>query len=161
MLVIKPLSKVPEYIERVAKIYVDEWLDHYSREWNIHTIDEMVQDLVENYLDQTYVGYFEGDGDGGSVFVGTVALLDEDLKSHSHLSPWMTCLYVEPEYRGRGYGRKLAEYVMTCGSRGKVFLWCDSDAKKRLYQHWGFSVLEEISNSGYGDDGVIYVMQRF
>jgi aminopeptidase-like protein len=84
------LREHQDLLPTLASIYMEEWGWHFSSEWDIVTLEDMIEDLRENYLDATYVAFID------KVFVGTVALLDADLKSHMHLKPWMTCLYVNP-----------------------------------------------------------------
>lgn len=43
--------------------------------------------------------------------VGTVGLWRCDLLSRQDLTPWLAALYVATEYRGRGLGRQLQDFV--------------------------------------------------
>ncbi|MCP5781392.1 GNAT family N-acetyltransferase, partial [Klebsiella pneumoniae] len=38
---------------------------------------------------------------------GLVLLIDNDLDSHAHLTPWLASLYVDPAFRNKGVGKQL------------------------------------------------------
>lgn len=111
----------------------------------------MVQDIKDNFLDCTYTALSED----GNTFIGTIALLDCDLRSHEHLSPWVSSLYVDPVYRNQGVGKMLMDYV-TASIKGSVYLWCYTEHEKDLYERWGFIV---IDNTQY-DDKPAWVMAK-
>src|SRR5437867_10096139 len=39
--------------------------------------------------------------------LGSISLLEDDMDTHKHLSPWLASLFVVPQKRGRGIGAKL------------------------------------------------------
>lgn len=127
-------------VPKIAVVYLQEWGWHYRDEWGITTLEEMIKDLVDNYLDDTLV-LLQGDGN----WIGTVALLQEDSKSHTHMGPWVTCLYVKPAFRRMGYGRML---VNTVSCDKDTYLWCYTEREKELYMRWGFTVTEEFTYHG-------------
>lgn len=145
-MVIEPLSAHPHLADEIGRIYFQEWGWHFADEWFKYSVEDIVQDLRENYMDATYVGLENGE------LVGTVALLDQDLKARSDLGPWATCLYVRPPYRNMGYGRELLDHV----GRGTTYLWCSNPRERDMYQRWGFSLVEELPYDG----APAYVMVR-
>jgi GNAT superfamily N-acetyltransferase len=44
--------------------------------------------------------------------IGSYALLRSDLNSRQDLFPWLACLYVEPEYRGKNIGAQLQNHAI-------------------------------------------------
>ena len=141
----------PETVDIIADVYMAEWAWHYAEEWDIRTAAEMIDDLRANYMDCTYVATLP---DGS--FVGTVALLDSDLKSHTHLAPWVTCLYVVPGMRRRGLGRFMVDFA--CEKAGTTcYLWCYTDAERETYYRWGF---ELIDTAEYANDRKAFVMSN-
>lgn len=138
---IKTLNECPNLVKQTSEIYLQEWWWHYAEEWNINNLDEMIKDVKDNYLDKTFVAFID-DGSGGEVFVGTIAVLDADLKSHMHIGPWVTCLYVVPAYRRRGIARQLMEYVLL--KEQVCYLWCYDEKERDLYEQWNFRVIEDI-----------------
>jgi GNAT superfamily N-acetyltransferase len=129
------LRNKQEYIPQIASIYIQEWSWHFREEWNITTYEEMIKDIIDNFLDDTYLFFTN------KQFIGTFAILNSDLKSHLHLCPWFTCLYVIPEYRNRGYGTYMIETVKQ--HNPELYLWCYTEKERNLYSKLGFQLYEE------------------
>ena len=127
---------------------MDEWAWHYAVEWNINNLDEMVADLTNNYSDDTFVA-LDCPVDGQeAVVIGTVALLDSDLRSHLHLACWVTCLWVAPEHRRTGIGKQLVDHAVSIANTETVHLWCYTTNERDLYGKWGFQLIERIQYDG-------------
>lgn len=139
----------PEFISIIADIYMQEWSWHYADEWNIFTKEEMIFDLSNN-LKNTYLAFKEND------FIGTIAVLDNDLRSHTHLTPWIACLYVCPKYRNQGFGKQLMDYARSLSS-DRVYLWCYTEREKKRYEKWGFKVIESCK---YNNNMDAYVLSK-
>ncbi len=99
------------------------------------TLEEMIKDLNDNFLHETYVLLNDNDE-----FIGTIALLEEDLQSHKHLKPWITCLYIDPKYRNQGYAKQLVKHVL----KDQIYLWCYNEREKQIYEKWGAKIIEEF-----------------
>jgi predicted N-acetyltransferase YhbS len=142
---IVPLDSCPPgVLEAVAAVYLDEWGWHYAQEWDVVGLAAMIDDLRRNdYASDTYVILCPE----SSELVGTVALLACDLRSHAHLRPWVSCLWVAPQHRRRGIGRRLVDHVVSA-VEGNAFLWCYSVRERDRYARWGFELLEETSYRG-------------
>ena len=83
----------PGVLEAVAAVYLQEWGWHYATEWDVEGMDAMVEDLRrDEYVSNTYAVFSRDPTRDAPELLGTVALLACDLKSHSHLRPWVTCL---------------------------------------------------------------------
>jgi len=65
----------------------------------------------------------------GELPVGMVSVKETDLLRRQDLSPWLSALYVSPEYRSKGVGTELIRAVLNlCSYKGfnRVFLFIDS-----------------------------------
>jgi len=87
--------------------------------------------------------------------VGMVSLRKTDLLSREDLSPWLSALYVLPEYRNRGIGSELIETVLN-SSRMKgfkrIFLFLDNRdiiELEKFYSSRGWIYLDD----GHDCDG--------
>lgn len=82
--------------------------------------------------------------------VGLACLVDCDLDSHRHFSPWLASVLVEPDHRGYGIGSALSErateeaHVFGCA---RVYLFTFD--KQDFYQGLGWSKLEETLLLGH------------
>ena len=89
---------------------------------------------------------------------GCCALLTNDLISRQDLWPWLACLYVEPDYRGRALGATLLEHGATEAKRmgyGTLYLTTDHDG---YYEKYGWSRMEDGYNL-FGERSHIYWLE--
>ena|SRR2546430_4646295 len=76
--------------------------------------------------------------------IGLACLVDCDLDSHAHLSPWLASVLVEKDYRGCGIGSALSERVTTEAQLlGFSRLYLFTLDKQRFYQRLGWSIVEK------------------
>jgi len=98
MIEIVHISEAVAHIDTLSRWMCDEW----GTENNIDFFKSIVNhSLSKENLPQTFVAM---DGD---VPVGTIGLWRCDMVSRQDLFPWLSALYVIPEYRKKGIGEKL------------------------------------------------------
>jgi GNAT superfamily N-acetyltransferase len=130
------LAEYPHFVKTIAKIYMDEWSWHYESECGITTLEEMTSDILDHHLHNIMVLL-----DDDAEFIGTFAILECDLVSHSDLSPWLASLYVIPSHRNRGIGKMLVDFACNELMNGKkIYLWCYQEREKLLYTRYGFKL---------------------
>jgi GNAT superfamily N-acetyltransferase len=101
------LADRPEYKDLVAK-----WLwSFWGAPGNYEFYRSMIQHCRKDDFPLVYVASID------CTPVGTVALLRADLFSRQDLFPWMADLYVPPEYRNRGIGSALQDFVLADARR--------------------------------------------
>lgn len=89
----------------------------------------------------------------GELPVGMVSIKTNDLLKREDLSPWLSALYVSPDYRERGIGTELINAVINlCAYKGfrRVFLFIDSRHMKELevyYKARGWIFLDVDTDS--------------
>ncbi|WP_175989266.1 GNAT family N-acetyltransferase [Bacillus sp. Marseille-Q1617] len=69
--------------------------------------------------------------------IGTFAILRNDINSRQDLTPWLACLYVDPEFRGKGLGSQFLQYALDETARKgfkKLYLATDIDGYYEKYQ---------------------------
>ncbi len=72
--------------------------------------------------------------------VGMVSIKETDMLRRQELSPWMSALYVSPEYRNKGIGSELIKAVLNfCSYKGfkRIYLFIDSRHKDELESFYG------------------------
>lgn len=141
-MIISRLCDSPWLVPRISEIYLKEWRDHYMSEWNISTHDEMEADIRRNYMSDIFVATDLESRD----LIGTIAIYNEDLRTHQHLSPWISCLYVEPWNRQNGVAKKLVEHILKMAAyKGvdRIYLWCYNHNLKNAYERMGFICIDD------------------
>jgi len=89
----------------------------------------------------------------GELPVGMVSIKETDMMKRQELSPWLSALYVSPDYRERGVGTELIRAVLNrCSNKGfkRVFLFIDSRHMEMLesyYRNRGWIFLDEETDS--------------
>jgi GNAT superfamily N-acetyltransferase len=85
--------------------------------------------------------------------VGMVSIKETDMLRRQELSPWLSALYVSPEYRERGVGTELIRAVLNyCSYKGfkRIFLFIDCRFMNKLenyYRTRGWIFLDEDMDS--------------
>lgn len=75
----------------------------------------------------------------GELPVGMVSVKESELAQREELSPWLSALYVVPEFREKGIGDKLIRTVIEDCKKKKikrVFLFLDSRNLSRLERYY-------------------------
>ena len=100
----------------------------------------------------------------GDLPVGMISLKEHDLSSHTHLSPWLSALYVLPLYRRRGIANDLIGTVIREAKvRGGSRLYLFADHKNlqylsRFYSARGWNFVENAAD-GEGNPTAVYSYQ--
>jgi predicted N-acetyltransferase YhbS len=85
----------------------------------------------------------------GDTLLGSASLVENDLTSRPHLTPFMASVYVHPDHRRRGIATGLVQRVMaTAGRLGVKTLYLITHDQQRLYAKLGWCALEELDYRG-------------
>ena len=84
----------------------------------------------------------------GDTLLGSASLIENDLSSHPHLTPWLSSVYVAGEYRKRGVGSALVLRVMAeARALGMAKLYLVTEDAQPLYAGLGWVEIEEVQQS--------------
>ena len=76
--------------------------------------------------------------------LGTAALRITDLPGHDHLTPWLSGVFVLPEYQRRGVGTALCRHVEACAVQmGYRKLYLFTLDQQALYERLGWLHLDK------------------
>lgn len=76
--------------------------------------------------------------------IGTFALIRNDLNSRQDLYPWLACLYVDPDYRGKEIGSQLLQHaIQETSNKGFEKLYLSTDLEG-YYEKYGWMHLGEV-----------------
>jgi N-acetylglutamate synthase-like GNAT family acetyltransferase len=124
----------------------DKIADYHQEEWahlnDGETLEErkvrMQSYLSDNFVPSMYVAK------NGDEIIGTAAIVECDLDTKSHLTPWMASIYVFPEHRKKGYSKKLVTHIMEQAKENdidKLYLYTeDADG---LYEKLGWNTISK------------------
>lgn len=132
------LRDKPEYIKQVA-----DWL--YSIFIREHHPDFSYEELLEVLKERVTYILLEGDR-----CIGTVSLFDNDLKKLPDLTPWLAALYVDEQYRSRGYAKGLIEFLITEVKKlGYKRLYLRTETAQNYYANLGWEfVMDTVDEDG-------------
>lgn len=89
----------------------------------------------------------------GELPVGMVSVKESELAAREELSPWLSALYVAPDYRGKGIGGRLMQTVIDdCRQKKikRIFLFLDSrnlSALEKYYRKRGWIYYDDERDS--------------
>jgi GNAT superfamily N-acetyltransferase len=94
------LGLVPQFVDTVAERGWAAWWTNsgVSRSDYRAGLEPM---LIGKAIPMALVAHHE------ETYFGSTLLIENDLRSHPHLSPWIAALWVDEEYRGRGIATDL------------------------------------------------------
>ncbi len=149
MLTICPLSRVPTAREACIGWGSREWGD-LSGFGHADWAGEFDR-IHEHPTDEIFVALDDG------LPVGMVWMLEhEGIDSHLNLTPWLSCLVVDPAHRARGIGRRLIAHVesyVAAGGDRALYLLTEAPA---LY----FALGWEAIDTAHVAERPVFVMRK-
>jgi len=143
--IIVPLSEAPLHADKIAQWHYDEWGHLYPESAKAEFFSDMRRCATSSAgLPQTWLAMV------GDEVAGTISVLEEDLESHRHLSPWLMNVLVEPKFRGQGIASMMVEHVKRWASSQPIeTLYLYTEDQQRLYQRQGFEAIDEAAIAGH------------
>jgi hypothetical protein len=123
-------------IDKLVKIYLMNWGDHFREEWNVTNEKEMRDVIYFNFMDKIYVMLNEE-----QELMATVLMMHTDFIYNDYF-PWITCLYVNKNYK-KIYGKILLEFL----DEEELYMWCYKEnnlLEIENYKNLGFEKYKEL-----------------
>lgn len=153
MMDIQVLADCPEVIPAIACLHQIE-MKLGARSNFQRTVKEFQKHINKKNLPLTLVAFVD------TIPVGSVSLVEFELKSHTHLSPWVASLFVASAYQKRGIGKYLMEKITEIGSEmgyRQLYLYTPiSD----YFAKSGWTVIDKAQPKEYPKSVEILVMQK-
>jgi predicted N-acetyltransferase YhbS len=107
-------------------------------EWSLEqAVAELRGHTGRRQIPTTFVALESGD------LLGSASLLAADLPGWGHLSPWLASVFVVPERRGQGIGKRLVvRAVVEARELGVPTVYLFTAGQKAYYERLGWTVLE-------------------
>jgi predicted acetyltransferase len=132
-IIFESLDLHPEFIGDLEKSYWNEWSESLKKEFNISEESEyhLCKDII----------YFIGFDVINKKLVSSIAITPNDLGEKTDLSPWLSYVYVVPEYRNKGIAQKMITWYLENVLVRPLYLWCKHPLET-FYNKFGFEVIE-------------------
>jgi predicted N-acetyltransferase YhbS len=133
------LASHPEEAQNLGRLHHAEWGDLYAPQWSLEeAIAELEDHALRRDLPTTLVAMEE------DRLIGSVALIEDELPHDVSpelrtLGPWLASLYVLPERRGRGLGKRLVAAVEAFAqTQGQQRLYLFTEHQEQYYLPLGW-----------------------
>ncbi|MCK4833283.1 MAG: GNAT family N-acetyltransferase [Gammaproteobacteria bacterium] len=110
---IKNLKDEPELLPILASWHQHEWSHLNPGETLEHRIDRMQTYLDNNFIPSTFIAE-------NKTLLGSASIVSCDMETMPELTPWLASVFVAPEYRNKGIGRKLVRHIMSQAKRAGI-----------------------------------------
>ena len=141
------LANRPEDID----VLVGPMFEYWQRVATDDTIEGR-RERLRSHLNRTSLPMAWVAHDRGIV-LGTAALRITDLPGHDHLTPWVSGVFVLPEYRRRGVGAALCRHVEASALQmGHKKLYLFTLDQQSLYERLGWRYLDKGTWMGLSAD---------
>ena len=138
------LSNQPQKINEVSEIVFKEFVVKTGSGMKFEDVVKHFSNTKDNTFPITLVALENGE------CLGTVSILENDLKIRDIYKPWLASLYTKPEYRGRGVGEKLiAKTIDVVKELGFNELYLRTEDGSDYYRKGGWTYLETVSDDKY------------
>jgi predicted acetyltransferase len=130
------LNSHPEFMIELKERYWNEWEESLKKEFNISNFSEY-------QLDNNIV-YFIGihyDDNKNKKLISSIAITINDLGEKTDLTPWLSYVYVLPEYRNKGIANKMIKWYLENIQIRPLYLWCKHPLEN-FYNKFGFEIIE-------------------
>jgi predicted N-acetyltransferase YhbS len=135
------LADHPEAAPLLAAWHYREW-EALLPEWSLaQALAELESHTGRRRIPTTFVAV------EGGLPVGSASLLEADLDGWAHLTPWLASVYVIPEHRGRGVGRKLvARAVEEARALAVPTVYLFTAGQQAYYERLGWVPLRRVQH---------------
>jgi len=146
MLRVYPLYKKKSLYPILAYWSFNNWYIHRNIPFNLVLHDYRRRASV-NTLPFSFIAMWN------EIPVGMISIKKTDLANRDELTPWLSALFVAPEYRGKGIGSILIDTVLETGKKSgykRIFLFIDSrnmDELEKFYFKRGWIFLDRETDS--------------
>lgn len=132
------LADHPEWIHLIALMHQLEMRKPSERHFD-WSIQQFSQRMNRQSLPMALVAVED------TIPVGGVTLLENQLKTHSNLTPWVASLFVLEQYRGRGIGGRLmreTELFAVAMRYNSLFLF--THTAQSYYEKRGWGIIDTV-----------------
>lgn len=134
-IIFENLNNHPEFKNELKLRFWDEWSESLKKEFNITDFSEYELDPEIVY----YIGFIYNNNT--KILVSSIAITPNDLGEPTTLSPWLSYVYVIPEFRNKGIAHKMINWYLDNVNIRPLYLWCKHPLET-FYNKFGFEIIE-------------------
>lgn len=134
------LKEEPNLILTLAKWHHNEWSYLNPSLTLKERIYKMEEYLSNEIIPSTYIAK------ENNILLGSSALLEHDMETNKHLTPWLASIYVSEAHRKQGIGSKLVLHAMKEAKKENISkLYLFTPNQENFYKSLGWSTIEKES----------------
>ena len=132
------LKEEPNFISALAEWHHNEW-SYLNPSLTLNErIYKMEAYLSDEIIPSTYIAK-END-----ILLGSSALLEHDMETKKHLTPWLASIYVAEPHRKQGIGSNLVLHAMKEAKKENISkLYLFTPDQEKFYKNLGWSTIEK------------------
>ena len=131
------LSEIPEVISEASELLYNEFKRFVSGR-NIKDIEKSLKERTNTNRLPLALTMMKN-----NEFIGIVSLKIFDLAGYENYSPWLASLYVKPEHRNKGCGKKLIYRLIDEAVKlNYKELYLYTDLYEKIYQNCGWKKIK-------------------
>ncbi len=142
------------FLDTLINYLWEEWSQDYINMTNYKTkelLKEFYKSTNKSKIPTTYI-IFKDDN-----LIGTCLIDNEDMLLYPHLKPWLSSVYILPEFRNQGYASQLIENVIQ--NYPLLHLWTFNQKLANFYKKFGF-IQKEIIPHHYNHQNIIFMVRN-
>jgi len=138
------LAKRSDYVKDVSKMIYQEFVVNTDSKMTIEEVCIYFSNTNSDRFPITLIAIEE------SECIGTISIVENDLKEREMYKPWLASLFTKPEHRGKGVGRKLiTETLKIVKKLGYKELFLRTENASDYYRDRGWCLVETITDDKF------------
>ena len=129
--------------------FADDFL-HFAENCSWTEVRDHIAALIRNWEFSDWETMFAAVADGR--IVGMASILKTDYYPMPEIFPWISCVFVETEYRGLRISEKLIAYAEEYAKQQGFKKAYIPSEHTGLYEKYGYTYVKDIVNYGGGTD---------
>lgn len=143
-MIIDFLSNHPDKITEVSEMIYEEFVLKTGKSMKFEAVIRHFSTTKDSNFPITLIAIESNE------CLGTVSILENDLKIRDNYKPWLASLYTNPEYRGKGVGQMLVNKTIAIVKElGFKELYLRTEDASEYYTKRGWTYLETVSDDTY------------
>jgi GNAT superfamily N-acetyltransferase len=133
------LADYPDFAPTLAEWHYQEWNRLHANDSAAHRLEHLRAASNRRRIPSVFVAVENGE------LRGSATLAEYDMETRRDLTPWMTDVFVAPQFRRRGIASALVRRVMAEAraiGAPQLYLFTTGPWREKLYAGLGWSVID-------------------